>query len=156
MESRNAVQSGRNRGRAQGEGHSQCCHHAPSRPVDPFVFKLVAFEDHLEREKGKPCLFALVRQHGFIQRWEVFLSAPWLESNPDAARRYVVRELLSWLDPDDRLKFDGVEALRPCDPFVCSLLDRVKGHEPLYELRATEIEEVRIERAIIINSCCAE
>jgi hypothetical protein len=91
-----------------------------------------------------------------MRQWEVFLSAPWLESNPDAARRQVLRELLSWIGPEDRVKFDGVKALRPCDSFVCALLERIKGHEPLHELRATEIEEVKIERAIIINSCCAE
>ena len=119
------------------------------------MFKVVAFEDYLEREKGKPCLFALVRERGFLRRWEVFLAASWAEGNPDAVRREVMRELVSWLAYDERLDFGGVRVLPPCDPFVCSLLERVKGHELLHELRATVIGGVEIERAFIINSCRA-
>jgi hypothetical protein len=120
------------------------------------VFKFVAFEDYLEREMGKPCLFALIKEQGFLRRWEVFLAAPWAESDPDGAYREVVRELAPWLTPEERADYGGVNILRTCDPFVCSLLERFEGHELVHELRPMVIEEVAIERAFIINSCCAE
>ena len=119
------------------------------------MFKLVAFEDYLERENGRPCLFALVRLQGFMKRWDVYVSAPWVESDPYAARRYIVAELVDWLEPDERLQLGDVVALPPCDDFVWAMLERVKGHEPVHELRATVIEDVDIKRAVIINSCCA-
>lgn len=105
---------------------------------------------------GKPCLFALVKEQGFLRRWEVFLAAPWVERNPDSARRKVERELVTWLTREELVDFDGVRTLRTCAPFVCSLLERFGGHELVHELRPTVIEEVAIERAFIINSCCAE
>jgi hypothetical protein len=120
------------------------------------VFKFVAFEDRLEREMGKPCLFALIKEQGFLRRWEVFLAAPWAESDPDGAYREVVRELAPWLTPGERADYGGVNILRTCDPFVCSLLERFEGHELVHEIRPMVIEEVAIERAFIINSCCAE
>jgi hypothetical protein len=89
-------------------------------------------------------------------RWEVFLAAPWAASDPDDARRTVVAELGSWLTAEERAELGGVRVLRSCDDFVCSLLDRVAGHELVHELRATKIQDVDIERAVIINSCSAE
>ncbi|HLL85222.1 MAG TPA: hypothetical protein VK420_21305 [Longimicrobium sp.] len=91
-----------------------------------------------------------------MTRWEVFLAAPWAAGDPDDARRSVVAELVSWLTPEERTEFGGVKVLRPCDDFVCALLDRVEGHELVHELRATMIQGVDIERAVIINSCSAE
>lgn len=88
--------------------------------------------------------------------WDVFLAAPWLESDLADERRSLVAELVAWLEPGERAKLGGVHVLRPCDPFVCALLERVDGHEPLHELRATTIQDVDIERAVIINSCGAE
>lgn len=105
---------------------------------------------------GKPCLFALIKEQGFLRRWEVFLSASWVECNPDSARRMVERELVSWLPYEERADFRGVNMLRTCHPFVCSLLERFEGHELAHELRPMVVEDVAIERAFIINSCCAE
>ncbi len=110
----------------------------------------------MERERGKPCLFALIRRQGFMMGWDVFLAAPWVAGDPDGARRSVVAELASWLTPEERTRLGGVTVLRPCDDFVCELLDRVEGHELVHELRATTIQDVDIQRAVIINSCSAE
>jgi len=156
LESRNKVQPGWKHGRAKGSVHARCCHHAPSRPVDPFIFNLVALEDRLERERGKPCLFALVRRQGFMMGWDVFLAAPWVQSDLDGARRSLVAELASWLEPGERAELGGVHVLRPCDPFVGEVLERAGRHELLHELRAGTIEDVVFERAIIINSCSAD
>jgi hypothetical protein len=87
--------------------------------------------------------------------WDVFLAAPWVESDPDEARRSLVAELVCWLTPEERTELGGVTVLRPCDDFVCSLLERVEGHELVHELRATIIQDVDIKRAVIINSCGA-
>jgi hypothetical protein len=88
--------------------------------------------------------------------WDVFLAAPWVESDLDGARRSLVAELGSWLEPGEKTELGGIHVLRPCDPFVCAVLDRVGSHEILHELRAATIEEIDFERAVIINSCSAE
>lgn len=88
--------------------------------------------------------------------WDVFLAAPWTQSNLDGARRSLVAELASWLEPGERAELGGVHVLRPCDPFVCEVLERAGSHELLHELRAGTIGEVDFERAVIINSCGAE
>lgn len=115
----------------------------------------MAFEDQLERELGKLCLFALVRNPGFRQRWKVYLSAPWLESDPDAGRRAVTAKLVSWLDRDERVELGGVVAASPHDPFVCSLMDLSAGRELPYEIRDVEIGRVEVEHGVILGSCRA-
>jgi len=88
--------------------------------------------------------------------WDVFLAAPWVESDLDGARRSLVAELASWLEPGERTELGGVHVLRPCDPFVCEVLERVEGHELVHELHAKMIGDVDIARAVVINSCSAE
>lgn len=98
-------------------------------------------------------MFALVRNPGFRQRWKVYLSAPWLESDPDAAHRAITAKLVSWLDRDERVELGGVVAASLGDPLVCSLVELSAGRDLPHEFRDMEIGGVEIEHGVILGSC---
>ncbi len=156
MESGTALQSAWNGRRVEGAQDARCCHNNRRIPVDPLIFRLVSFEDRLEREHGRTCLFALVRRLAFRERWDVYVSATWLMCDPDGASEYIREKLLAWMDPEDQVQLGLVDARAPCDPFVSALIERVRGHEILYDLDEVVFDEVKYDRIIIINSCSAE
>ena len=156
METGIAVQSPWNGRRVEGAQDARCCHDDRRVPVDPFIFRLVSFEDHLEREHGKTCLFALVRRFAFLDRWILYLSAQWLENDPYGASEYIREKLLAWMEPEDQAHLAIADARPPCDPFVSALIERVRGHEILHELDEAVFDEVKYDRIIIINACSVE
>lgn len=134
---------------------ARCCHDNRRVPVDPFIFRLVSFEDHLEREHGRTCLFALVRRHAFMERWDVYVSASWLECDPDRAGEYIREKLRAWMEREDQMQLGIVDAAAPCDPFVSALIERVRGHEILHQIDEVVFDDVKYDRIIVINSCGA-
>ncbi|HEY0154028.1 MAG TPA: hypothetical protein VGB92_18590 [Longimicrobium sp.] len=84
------------------------------------------------------------------------MAAQWLENDPRGASQYIREKLADWLEPGDLDRLGLTSADPPCDPFVCSLIERVRGHEILHELDEVMIDEVKYDRIIIINSCGAE
>lgn len=156
MESGTALQSAWDGRRVEGAQNARCCHDNRRVPVDPFLFRLVSFEDRLEREHGKTCLFTLIRRFAFAERWDVYVSASWVECDPDGASDYIRGRLLAWMEPEDHARLAIVDARPPCDPFVSTLIERVRGREILHELDESVFDEVKYDRIIIINACSAE
>lgn len=86
----------------------------------------------------------------------MYFSAQWLGNDPHGASEYIRDKLVGWLELEDLDRLGITPARLPCDPFVSSIIERVRGHEILHELDEAVFDDVKYDRIIVINSCGAE
>ncbi|MGI8641458.1 MAG: hypothetical protein ACR2MG_16125 [Pyrinomonadaceae bacterium] len=83
--------------------------------------KFRRIEIELSAEKGNFTLFALIEREDSIGRWDVVISADWIERNEKEALDLVTSKIYSSLEKTEQIMLSKIVILPPSDKFVQNL-----------------------------------
>lgn len=83
--------------------------------ITPLVDSLSRVRNELTRDHGEFRVFALFAREDVPEKWDLLLSAPWGDDDPDEALRVTVKSLKNALAPSDRRLIPRIVWLRPSE-----------------------------------------
>lgn len=95
--------------------------------MSTLVDKLRTLEEAIAQERGDFILFALVqREDTMPNRWDLLLSAPWIEKDEKATRDYMADKLNAALSPQEMVQISRIVLFPPDDPRLQEFKQYVK------------------------------
>jgi hypothetical protein len=96
--------------------------------VNEFFEKLRVVEREIEAEVGGVVLFGAFKPMENLQRWDLIISADWVEEdNNIPAIYYMAHKLQDRLDVEELVSISRVEPLHPSSDFVMSVLKAIRA-----------------------------
>ncbi len=104
-------------------------------------------------EKGDLTFFGLFLREGVEDRWDLLVSASWLDRDKAAGRRYLTRKLNARLSDREILELSRIVVIERTDPGLRKLLNdvTVDGGE-IRELKNLRFAGQSLSRAIILEA----
>ncbi len=115
--------------------------------------KMGALEREVSSEKGDFILFGLFCREDAADKWDLVVSAPWLQSDLKEGLDYLAKKVRAKLTGKELLSLSGIIALAPDDPVVAAVRKSVKDtrHEKV-ELKDQDFAGVQVAYACISTS----
>ncbi len=119
------------------------------------IEKYRALEKEISEQKGQFFFFALLLHKGAFNKWDLVVSAPWIEESVTGAIRYIVAQMRERFTPEERLQLSRVAtaspSLLPLDTLEFELGHIDFQHE-LHKIRHVELFGAQTERGYIITA----
>jgi hypothetical protein len=116
------------------------------------VDKLVLLERDISTDKGEFVLFALFLREDALDRWDLVVSAPWIEANKKEALDYLVSQLQPRLEPEELLFISRIVLIDKDNPALEAIHKSIKAEHSAVEVVNSNFFGLQIERAYIITS----
>ncbi len=123
-----------------------------NRNIRKLVKKLIPVEKEMAAEKGPFLLFALfMPQHGY-GKWDVLVSAPWLDRGVRECWQYITRNIQQAITMEELLKISRVVIIEYDHPDLEEVYEMVDVEHGLAEIKDEVFFEVEIRWAYFITS----
>lgn len=116
--------------------------------VDGFV----ELERQMSEKKGHFALFALLLRDESPDRWDLVVSAPWIQSNSAEALQYIVGQMHAKFKPKDLLQISRVVTVDESDAAVQAINRAITVQHGSVELANTSLFAMLIRHAFVITS----
>lgn len=118
----------------------------------PLPEKLASLERDLSSQKGDFNLFALVLREDSPDKWDLLVSAPWLEATRKEDLQYLGEQVRSRLDPSEFLSLSRIVVLNKDNPVREAIHRVLRGKHCRAEFRNCQFHGLQVEHAYIITS----
>jgi len=89
--------------------------------VNTFIASLLKVERALARGKGAFALFAAFLREDGLGKWDLVISAPWVERDWEAALRLISTRVQAALKPEQLLSISRIARVEPASPEVAAI-----------------------------------
>lgn len=124
--------------------------------MNDIIEKLKSLIKDLEKEYGSLLIFALFLRNGDLEKWDIIISASWLNPTEMQSYKTISSKLQEYLSDVELVQFSRVVILNQDDPVVSYLLGLETISNGGYkELKANELSEkfkFTIKRAYLLRS----
>ena len=120
--------------------------------IEPMVEKLASLEREVSSEKGEFSLFGLFLREDSNDRWDLLVSAPWLEANERDGLRYLAGEIQSRLDVKEQVSLSRVVILEKGNPVLAAIHKMVGVSHGRAEVQDSVVSGLEFRRGYIITS----
>lgn len=120
--------------------------------MKPVAEKLRNLERQLAEEKGLFSLFALFLREDAPNKWDVVVSAPWVDKDKGEALAYLAKSLQSSLSPDELLSLSRIVLVEQDNPGLDAILRAVQVEHSIVDVRDCNFFGLDIKYAYIITS----
>jgi hypothetical protein len=103
-------------------------------------------------QKGDFTLFALFRRANGLGRWDLVVSAPWLEKGKSKAFSELVDLLAKSIDKRSFLQLARVEPIPSNNPTVKFILANIPVDDGERRIQSTDLFDLQIDEAIILRA----
>jgi hypothetical protein len=114
--------------------------------------KIGILEQEISGEKGDFSLFGLFLRTEAQDRWDVLVSAPWLEKDKRKGLDYLTERLRAKLDPDELLSISRIVILERGNPVLDAINKAISVRHGKVEIRDTTFSGIQIAQACISTS----
>jgi hypothetical protein len=114
--------------------------------------KLRDLERGMADEKGPFALFALFLREDSPNRWDLVVSAPWIEADEDAALGYLAERLRTALSETELVSISHIAPVSSSDPRLEAVRRVLNASHRIVEVRNSEFFGLPIAHAFIITS----
>jgi hypothetical protein len=121
-----------------------------------FVESVLKIERSLSKERGPFSLFALFLREDAPDKWDLVISAPWVESNKEAALRVVTAKARKLLVPPDILSLSRIVIVDPKSAAVEAINRAFHVEHSRLEVRDSNFFGLSIKHAYIFSSTRVE
>ena len=116
------------------------------------VEKLKSLECEISSDKGEFALFGLFLREDAQDRWDLLVSAPWLDAAKKESLEFIVNQLRLSLESEELLSLSRVVLLDADNPVLKAVNRAVKVHHGRVEVKNDKFFGLQIEHAYIITS----
>jgi hypothetical protein len=120
--------------------------------MNDLVGKLILLERLMASEQGDFSLFALFLREDAPDKWDLVVSAPWIEVDKRRALDFIARQLRSHLEPEELLSLSKVVLIDHDDPALGAIHNAVRVLHGTMEIRNSAFFGLSIRHAYIITS----
>lgn len=117
-----------------------------------FIEKMAALEQTISAVKGDFVLFALFLREDALDKWDLVVSAPWIEVNKKSALSYLANELRSHLRSQEMLTISRIILVDNNDPAMESIHKAISTEHSIAEIKDSNFFGLQIKHAYIITS----
>lgn len=117
-----------------------------------YVNKFIKLEKDLSREKGDFSLFALFLREESQNKWDLLVSAPWIEQNRKESLRYIAGQIQEKLPSEDLLQLSRIVVIDKENPALEAITRAVNIQHASAEIKDSMFFGLPIEHAYIITS----
>ena len=114
--------------------------------------EIVSIERQTSREKGEFYLFALFLREESPDKWDLIVSAPWIEADKEGALRYLASLVQSRLTPSELLSLSKIVLIDVDNPALEAVQNTVAVEHGKVEVRDSNFFGLPIKQAYIITS----
>lgn len=117
-----------------------------------FIEKITALEQSISAEKGDFVLFALFLREDAQDKWDLVVSAPWIEVNKKESLSYLTDELRSQLRSQEMLTLSRIVLVDNDDPALEAIHKAISVEHSIFEIKDSNFFGLQIKHAYIITS----
>ncbi|MCG3128386.1 MAG: hypothetical protein CHACPFDD_03274 [Phycisphaerae bacterium] len=110
------------------------------------------FERRVTEEKGPFVLFALFLRENAPNRWDLVVSAPWIDTDEYAALEYLSDKLRTHLTEPELVAISRIAPVPSTDPRLSDVQRALNCSHAIVEVRNCEFFGLAIAHAFIITS----
>lgn len=114
--------------------------------------KFRSLESRIAEEKGDFVLFALFMPEDAADRWDLIVSAPWLDTDKRRAVDYLVEQIKSQLGAEALINLSSIVVADPRDAAVQALNHSIETEHGQTEVTDSSFFGVPVKHAYIITS----
>lgn len=120
--------------------------------MNSVIDTLREIEQAVSRDKGPFTLFALFLREETLEKWDLVVSAPWIERDKRSALRLLADRLRDSLSASDLLSISRIVLLDPSDPGVEAITQSVRVERSTLEVKDSVFFGQEIRHAHIFAS----
>jgi len=124
--------------------------------MNELLEKLATMEREVAVEKGEFRLFALFLREDSPDKWDLLVSAPWLDENESAGIDYLAKQVQSRLDPQELISLSRLVFIGTDNPGLMAILRAVHIQHSILEVVDNVFFGLKIKHAYIITSDLAK
>ena len=114
--------------------------------------KFISLEEKLSQEKGDFSLFALFLREDSEDKWDLVLSAPWLNSSDRNEYKYIASHVNELLNKDELIYLSRIVLLDKGNPVVEAVNRAISIEHGQCECKDCNFFGLQIKHAYIITS----
>ncbi len=121
--------------------------------MNKFEQKFLTIEKTISNEKGNFNLFALMLREESQDRWDLVLSANWLDANPNKYYEYILNKIAKGLGKIEEVnKISRIIFLNKHDKFFKEIKYFIKPEQNITELKEIKINDIHFKHVLIFTS----
>ena len=115
--------------------------------------KFAQIRDEIIATKGDLALFALFLREGVEDRWDLLVSASWLDRDEASGLRFLTKKLTAKLSEREMLELSRIVVIEQSDPGLRKLLRELTVEDgSVREMENTQFAGLSLSRAIIFEA----
>ncbi len=116
------------------------------------VNKLLAIEKETSAERGEYDLFALFLREESSDKWDIVVSANWINNNKEDVLKYLARKIQKAFTQSELLLISRIVIIEDTNPALPSLQQTVSIEHGSAEIKDTNFFGLQIKHAFLITS----
>ncbi|MBS1789481.1 MAG: hypothetical protein JST85_17285 [Acidobacteria bacterium] len=116
------------------------------------INQLRQIKNKVEAEKGEFVLFGLFLRDEAVDKWDLVVSAPWLEKDKMKGLGEFVKKMASVVGEDEVLTLSRIVTLNHDDPSLEAILQDVQVENDLVEMQGHNLFGLPISQAYILQA----
>lgn len=116
------------------------------------IDRFVRLERRLAKEKGKFTLFALFLRDDAVDKWDLVVAAPWIESNRGVALRYIASQIQKEFQPDEVARLSRVVIIDNTNPALGAVNRTIQVEHGAADVQNNNFFGLQIKHGYIITS----
>lgn len=116
------------------------------------VNKFTELERKISQEKGDFSLFALFLREDALDKWDLVVAAPWIESNRKTALPYIASQIQAKFEPHEVTSLSRVVLVEQTNPALDAINRAIKIEHGTADVQNSSFFGVPIKHAYIITS----
>lgn len=116
------------------------------------VNKLMAIEKETSSVKGEYDLFALFLREDSSNKWDILVSANWINNNKEEALKYLAQKIQSSLTQNELLQISRIVIIEETNPALPALQQVASIEHGAAEIKDSNFFGLPIKHAFLITS----
>jgi len=116
------------------------------------VNKFIELERKISKEKGDFALFALFLREDALDKWDLVVAAPWIESNRKTALPYITNQIQAKFKPEELTSLSRVVLVEQTNPALDAINRAVRIEHGAADVQDSNFFGLPIKHAYIITS----
>ncbi len=117
-----------------------------------FINKFIELERRIKKQKGEFTLFALFMRDNGLNKWDVVVAAPWIDSDRKTALDYISQQLQLSLTRDEVLQISRIALIDETNPTLDEIQRTLQPKHGVIEIMNSDLFGLEIKRAFIITA----
>jgi len=120
--------------------------------MNELVDKLVTLESDISKEKGSFNLFALFLREDAEDKWDLLISAPWIEKDKKAAMKYIAELIQSRLNKSELVTLSRIVFIDKNQQELVAFQRTIHTEHNKVVVKNSDFLGLKIKAAFIITS----